>query len=145
MCRKRRGKKAALSLGVGLPATIVTAASVYSSLSNTSRLADLLTALTRKIPDAVNDIASNLIKLAGTQAIEEIDKKLAATANIPGVTATYGQMPVTAFGEREATLQLTFDSGDWSGNKAAKFDYAECNNNVFLLFKSEQKINIVGK
>lgn len=120
MCAKRRSKMAAVGAAIAIPVAVGTAA---------------LTVATG---------GTDLIAILPGISAWGAAMTATAVAGAASGALTGTQMGKT-FGNREATAQLTYDSGPWQGDKAAKFEYAECRNNVFVVYKSDQKINIMGE
>jgi hypothetical protein len=148
MCRVQRLKQAALGLGVGLPAAFITATAIINSPAILDKLSVVLFKISENTGSAIHAITFQgsyvVMDAATTIATHPTATYLAASA--AGTAAGAAGSPAgLALGKREATMQITYDSGDWTGDKAAKFDYAECSNNIFLLYRSPQKINITGK
>lgn len=164
MCKKRRGKKAALGLGIGIPVAAGSLAVLKWNSTWMQKLGTQLKSLepllglnTEIIPYSLGKFidftAFQAFSRAGAQAISKTSE--AALQAIKGKEIQQGDIQKILQGssmikqpvsvdKREATLQITYDVGNWQGDKAARFDYTECNNNLFVLFKSDRKINITG-
>lgn len=167
MCAFRRSKKAITGLGVGIPVAIGTAAAMIYSPGVAHGISfclekmgtivegaapDLLETQEKALANVAEFAARKSLSVAGTLG-KLAGKMGAATSGIVGIGVVSGVLSggirggvaAVNLGNRQATAQITYDSGMWQGDRTAKLDYDECRNNVFVLYKSEEKINIKQK
>lgn len=121
MCAKRTTKKAFAILGVGLPVAVGTAA--VEILSGGTATPAVVGIYTGAIAATAGAYGGGAMAIGG---------------------AISGEGAGAAFGFRDATAQLTCDSGEIKGY-AVKFDYDECRNNQLLMNLVPEKVNITGK
>lgn len=157
ICKKHKAKKAALGIGVTAGVLLTTAAAIKLTpiivdqmsmwLNQLSTwgitaikpyVASVLWRPTLKTLDFVGAVG-DLVGVAGTaltesQAVQVVTAGAAMAYTAPDIAASFGG---------QATAEIIYEEGAYTGFKFAKIDYDECSNNLFQPYQSDQRLNIM--
>lgn len=143
MCRKRRGKMAAIGGAIAIPVAIGTAAVTVLAPELLGVLSGALAAVGAATLAGATASAGMFILSAQAASIAGMITSAAVSGVASG--AVTGTTKGMSLGNREATAQITYESGSYVGNKSAKLEYEECRNNIFVLIQSDKTIIVNQK